>query len=86
MSSQTVTMAITEPIDLFAPVTSDVVLEVRSGKMKNLKGLSILSGIDKSLCPGAVRVTSEGIIGEYVKSGGGVGLRPLFRFRNRDLG
>lgn len=51
-------------IDLSAPVAADTILEVRSGKMKNLQGLSILSGIDKTLCSGSVAVTAEGIVGD----------------------
>jgi len=51
-------------VDLFAPVEADTVLEVRSGKMKNMEGLSIQSGIDKTLCSGSVAVTSMGIVGD----------------------
>lgn len=51
-------------VDLYAPVTSDVILEVRSGKMKNLKGLKIQSAIDKSLCDGSVKVGPLGIEGD----------------------
>lgn len=50
-----------EPIDLYARVTSDTVLEVRSGKMKLMKGLSTMSAIDKQTCDGSVKVTSNGI-------------------------
>ncbi|OAA57367.1 Molybdenum cofactor sulfurase protein [Niveomyces insectorum RCEF 264] len=60
-------------VDLDAPITSDVVLEVRSGKLKPLEGLKILSGIDKGLCTGPVPVASLGIVGDehdYVFHGG----------------
>jgi MOSC domain-containing protein YiiM len=51
-------------LDLCAPFTSDRLLEVRIGKLKALKGLSIESGIDKTLCCGPVRVTEMGIEGD----------------------
>lgn len=50
-----------EVIDLWAPFTSDTILEVRSGKMKKMKGLSIESGIDKSRHQGPVHVGKLGI-------------------------
>ena len=51
-------------LDLYAPITSDVILEVRRGKMKALEGLKIMSGIDKGLCTGRVKVDSLGIVEE----------------------
>ncbi|KIH88572.1 hypothetical protein SPBR_06840 [Sporothrix brasiliensis 5110] len=42
-------------LDLYEPITSDVILEVRSGKMKALEGLKITSAIDKDLCTGRVK-------------------------------
>ncbi len=48
-------------IDLHAPVTADIVLEVRRGKMKNMKGLKVKSGIDKTVCDGPVKVSLGGI-------------------------
>jgi len=51
-------------IDLNAPVDVDTVLEVRCGKMKQLERLNILSGIDKTLCDGPVKVTEGGIEGD----------------------
>ena len=52
-------------VDLYAPFTSDTLLEVRKGSMKHLKGtLDVLSGIDKTLCEGPVRVTTTGIEGD----------------------
>lgn len=50
------------PVDLDAPFTSDKILEVRSGKMKPMPGLTVLSGIDKSVCDGAVLIGSGGIV------------------------
>lgn len=55
----------TAPLDLYAPITSDIILEVRRGKMKALEGLKIMSGIDKGLCTGPVTVDSMGIVEEY---------------------
>ncbi|CAK7202580.1 hypothetical protein SEUCBS139899_005304 [Sporothrix eucalyptigena] len=52
----------TTPLDLYAPITSDIILEVRRGKMKALKDLKIMSGIDKGLCTGPVKVDSMGIV------------------------
>jgi MOSC domain-containing protein YiiM len=48
-------------VDLWAPFTSDKILEVRSGRMKPLPGLTVLSGIDKGICDGPVRITALGI-------------------------
>jgi hypothetical protein len=50
------------PIDLHAPFTSDKILEVRRGKIKPLPGLTIISGIDKSLCDEPVWVGPGGIV------------------------
>ncbi|KAK7729671.1 hypothetical protein SLS63_006052 [Diaporthe eres] len=50
--------------DLYAPFTSDTILEVRSGKLKKYKGLNIESGIDKSLLNGPVHVGKLGIDGD----------------------
>lgn len=51
-------------IDLFAAFTSDRLLEIRRGKMKPLQGLTVLSGIDKTVCEDAVRIASGGIEGD----------------------
>lgn len=50
------------PIDLDAPFISDKILEVRSGKLKPMPGLAVLSGIDKSACDGPVSVGRTGIV------------------------
>lgn len=52
----------TTPIDLNAPFQSDKILEVRRGKLKPLPGLTVISGIDKSLCDEPVFVGSGGIV------------------------
>lgn len=57
-------MAPEETVDLYAPFTSDILLEVRSGKMKKMRGLTIESGIDKSLLEGPVYVNRLGIAGD----------------------
>lgn len=51
-------------VDLNAPFTSDTILEVRTGAMKPLRGLTVQSGIDKALRQGPVRVTELGLEGD----------------------
>jgi MOSC domain-containing protein YiiM len=48
-------------VDLRAPFTSDTILEVRRGKMKNMANIQVLSGIEKSLCDGSVWIGKGGI-------------------------
>ncbi|KUI74168.1 Putative dioxygenase subunit beta YeaX [Cytospora mali] len=57
-------MAPKSEVDLWAPFTSDTILEVRSGKLKKMKGLNVESGIDKSLHEGPVHIGKLGIIGD----------------------
>lgn len=57
-------MAPQEQIDLWAPFTSDTILEVRAGKLQKYKGLHIESGIDKSLLHGPVHIGKLGIDGD----------------------
>ncbi|KAJ4306102.1 hypothetical protein N0V88_000898 [Collariella sp. IMI 366227] len=52
------------PVNLYAPFTSDTILEVRTGKMQPLRGLAVESGIDKALRHGPVRVTELGLKGD----------------------
>ncbi|KXX73857.1 Vanillate O-demethylase oxidoreductase [Madurella mycetomatis] len=52
------------PVDLYAPVTSDKILEVRTGRMKPMRGLTVESGIDKTTRDGLVRVTKTGLEGD----------------------
>lgn len=54
-------MAGSKEVDLWAPCTSDIILEVRSGKLKKYKGLNIESGIEKSILNGPVHIGSLGI-------------------------
>lgn len=49
-------------VDLCQPFERDTLLEVRSGRMQLMKGLSILSGINKEVLPGPVEVSVTGII------------------------
>jgi len=52
-------------VDLWAPLTSDTLLEVRSGKIKPLgEGLNVLSGIDKTILAGPVHIGTGGIDGD----------------------
>lgn len=57
-------MAVGEQVDLWAPCTSDTILEIRSGKLKKYKGLKIESGIDKTILDGPVHVGKLGIDGD----------------------
>ncbi|KAH8671207.1 MOSC domain-containing protein [Xylariales sp. PMI_506] len=50
-----------EEIDLYAPFEQDVILEVRSSKMKTMPGLTIMSGIDKTIRKGTVAVGPMGL-------------------------
>lgn len=60
----TTNMAPIEEVDLWAPFIRDTILEVRSGKMKKMKGLNVESGIDKSLHVEPVYIGKLGIIGD----------------------
>jgi hypothetical protein len=51
-------------VDLYAPFISDTILEVRTGKMKNMPGLTVQSGIDKLMHDKPVRVTEMGLEGD----------------------
>ncbi|EAQ92315.1 hypothetical protein CHGG_00550 [Chaetomium globosum CBS 148.51] len=51
-------------VDLYAPFISDTILEVRTGKMKTMPGLTVKSGIDKSMHDKPVRVTELGLEGD----------------------
>lgn len=55
------TMAPAADVDLYAPFEKDVILEVRSSKMKTMPGLSVLSGIDKLVREGRVPVSMIGL-------------------------
>lgn len=48
-------------VDLDAPFKEDIILEVRSSKMKTMPGLSIRSGIDKTIREGVIPVGHLGI-------------------------
>jgi hypothetical protein len=57
-------MAPATDIDLDAPFKEDIILEVRTSKMKTMPGLTIKSGIDKTIREGALHVTHLGIEGD----------------------
>ncbi|KAK4144301.1 pyruvate kinase-like protein [Dichotomopilus funicola] len=48
-------------VDLYAPFTSDTILQVRTGKLKPMRGLVVQTAIDKGLCDGPVQVTELGL-------------------------
>ncbi|KAK8056627.1 hypothetical protein PG993_001854 [Apiospora rasikravindrae] len=54
-------MAPAADVDLYAPFEKDVILEVRSSKMKTMPGLSVLSGIDKLVRQDRVPVSMIGL-------------------------
>ncbi|KAI1486564.1 pyruvate kinase-like protein [Biscogniauxia mediterranea] len=57
-------MAPASDIDLFAPFERDIILEVRTSKMKTMPGLSIQTGIDKNLRDGRIPVSMLGLEGD----------------------
>lgn len=57
-------MATHEPVDLYATFESDSLIELRTGRMKKLQGLEVLSGIDKGLCPGPMKISKLGLEGD----------------------
>jgi MOSC domain-containing protein YiiM len=57
-------MAPSGPVDLYATFESDSLLELRTGRMKKLQGLEVLSGIDKGLCSGPMKITKLGLEGD----------------------
>ncbi|KAI0179584.1 PK beta-barrel-protein domain-containing protein-like protein [Hypoxylon sp. FL1284] len=54
-------MAPASDIDLYAPVERDVILEVRTSKMKTMPGLKIETGIDKGIRSGRIPVSLIGL-------------------------
>ncbi|KAI5923899.1 PK beta-barrel-protein domain-containing protein-like protein [Camillea tinctor] len=54
-------MAPASDIDLFAPFERDIILEVRTSKMKSMPGLNIQTGIDKNLRHGRIPVSMLGL-------------------------
>ncbi|EGO61358.1 hypothetical protein NEUTE1DRAFT_144564 [Neurospora tetrasperma FGSC 2508] len=51
-------------IDLYAPFERDTILEVRASKMKKMRGLEVMSGIDKTIINGPVYVGRTGLEGD----------------------
>ncbi|KAK3986318.1 putative phthalate 4, 5 dioxygenase oxygenase reductase subunit [Cladorrhinum sp. PSN332] len=51
-------------VDLYAPFTSDTILQVRRGKMKNMPNLTIQSGIDKHEAQSPIWVDKWGLEGD----------------------
>ncbi|KAJ4398057.1 hypothetical protein N0V85_006383, partial [Neurospora sp. IMI 360204] len=51
-------------IDLYAPFERDTILEVRASKMKKMRGLDVMSGIDKTIIDGPVYVGRTGLEGD----------------------
>ncbi|KAI1497835.1 pyruvate kinase-like protein [Biscogniauxia marginata] len=57
-------MAPTSSIDLYASFERDIILEVRTSKMKTMPGLKIQTGIDKNLRIGRIPVSMLGLDGD----------------------
>jgi MOSC domain-containing protein YiiM len=51
-------------VDLHAPFSVDKLLEIRTSRMKKMPGLTIESGIDKTLCLEPMKVSKLGIHGD----------------------
>ncbi|KAH7326239.1 cytochrome P450 CYP645A1 [Stachybotrys elegans] len=51
-------------IDLTAPFEVDRLLELRTSRMKKMSGLTIESGIDKTKCPGPMKINKLGLEGD----------------------
>lgn len=51
-------------VDLYAPFERDTILEVRASKMKKMRGLDVMSGIDKTIIDGPVYVGRTGLEGD----------------------
>ena len=49
------------PIDFHAPFERDTILEIRTSKMKAMRGLTIESGIDKNLRSGKILCSILGL-------------------------
>jgi MOSC domain-containing protein YiiM len=52
---------ISQEIDMASPLTEDTLLEVRTGRLKTFKGLTIQSGIDKGLRTESVPISLLGL-------------------------
>ncbi|KAK3402836.1 pyruvate kinase-like protein [Sordaria brevicollis] len=57
-------MAEPKVVDLYAPFERDTILEVRASKMKKMRGLNVMSGIDKTIIDGPVYVGRTGLEGD----------------------
>jgi MOSC domain-containing protein YiiM len=53
-----------QDVDLNEPFTPDRILEIRTSRMKTMPGLTIQSGIDKTIRDGVVQVSELGIEGD----------------------
>lgn len=49
---------------LALPFQDDRLLEVRVSRMKKLRGVNVMSGIDKTLCDSSVHLTKLGLVGD----------------------
>lgn len=47
-----------------APFEVDKLLEVRTSRMKKMPGINVESGIDKTICPGPMKIGKLGLEGD----------------------
>ncbi|KAK5987493.1 Carnitine monooxygenase reductase subunit [Cladobotryum mycophilum] len=57
-------MKVSSPIDLFAPVEVDRVLEIRTSRMKKMPGVNVMTGIDKKICAEPMKIDKFGLEGD----------------------
>jgi MOSC domain-containing protein YiiM len=48
-----------------SPFSTDTLLEIRTSGKKQMPGLNVYSGIDKTLCDGPMRVDKLGLEGDW---------------------
>lgn len=51
-------------LDFTAPFESDRLLEIRTSGMKQMPGLSVMTGIDKKLCQRPMKIGKLGLEGD----------------------
>lgn len=57
-------MTVVAPEDLSRPFEVDRLLEIRTSRMKKMPGLEVMSGIDKKMCLGPMKVSKLGLEGD----------------------
>lgn len=57
-------MTVMSPEELSRPFVVDRLLEIRTSRMKKMPGLEVMSGIDKKMCLGPMKVSKLGLEGD----------------------